>query len=392
MCLRAGIVLFVILASACVDANPKLVGRAVLPADTFALGPTSGQFIEITNRCRPPFISQQPVQGFSSVLNAGEGRFWALADNGFGAKTNSADYVLRIYSIRPDFVTGHIIVESFITLRDPNGHISFEIVADRETYPNGNGTMPVDPIIRSQRLLTGADFDVESFRCLPDGTFYIGEEFGPFLLHVDATGKLLRSPIPLPGVVSPDHPAPPHSINLPRSRGFEGMAMRPDGKLLYPMLEGPIANETHLSIREFDTQRRCYTDRQFRYRLDPRAKAIGEFTLLTDTVGLVIERDSKQGNEARFKKVFQIDLSQHDANGFLHKLEVVDLLNIPDPDNVGGLGNGVFTFPFWTIESVVLVRQGTIGIINDNNYPFSIGRHVATGEPDDTEFILIQFD
>lgn len=41
-----------------------------------------------------------------------------------------------------------------------------------------------------------------------DGTLWFGEEFGPFLLHTDATGKVLEAPVPLPGVESPDHPAP----------------------------------------------------------------------------------------------------------------------------------------------------------------------------------------
>lgn len=44
----------------------ELVGRAVLPADTFAPGSTTGQFKK-TNRT-VPFINAQPVQGFSAVI------------------------------------------------------------------------------------------------------------------------------------------------------------------------------------------------------------------------------------------------------------------------------------------------------------------------------------
>jgi hypothetical protein len=70
-----------------------LEGRAVLPADTFADGPTSGQFIEPANGRVPPFVGAQPVQGFSSVLRTWFGEYLAMSDNGFGAKANSADYV-----------------------------------------------------------------------------------------------------------------------------------------------------------------------------------------------------------------------------------------------------------------------------------------------------------
>jgi hypothetical protein len=69
---------------------------------------------------------------------------------------------------------------------------------------------------------------------------------------------------------------------------------------------------------------------------------------------------------------------------------VVDLLNIADPDDVGGTGTGIFTFPFVTIESVIPLGRRAIGVLNDNNYPFSAGR--TAGRPDDNEFIVIELD
>ena len=69
---------------------------ASLPADTFAPGPTSGRFITPANGRVPPFVGKQPVQGVSSVLQASGGDYWVMSDNGFGAKNNSPDYVLRM--------------------------------------------------------------------------------------------------------------------------------------------------------------------------------------------------------------------------------------------------------------------------------------------------------
>ena len=55
-----------------------LIGFASLPADTFAPGPTSGQFIIGSANGRvPPFVDKQPVQGFSSVLRTTGGDFLA---------------------------------------------------------------------------------------------------------------------------------------------------------------------------------------------------------------------------------------------------------------------------------------------------------------------------
>ncbi|UCG88204.1 MAG: hypothetical protein JSW71_06575 [Gemmatimonadota bacterium] len=98
-------VLFVILG--CGEQAPavELVGLAVLPADQFVPGPTSGQFIEPANGRTPPFENRQPVQGFSALINGNDGTFLALPDNGFGTKENSADFLLRVYELRPDFAT-----------------------------------------------------------------------------------------------------------------------------------------------------------------------------------------------------------------------------------------------------------------------------------------------
>ena len=376
---------------------------AALPADTFAPGPTSGQFIAPANNRVPPFEDAQPVQGISSVLKARNGDYLVMSDNGFGAKDNSQDYVLRMYRIDPRFRTrrggfGTIDVRSFITLSDPYRRINFEIVADREFYPGNalvpDNTIPVDEEIRRRRLLTGGDFDIESVREAPDGTFWFGDEFGPFLIHTDARGRVLRAPIPLPGVKSPQNPflMTGETPNLPRSKGFEGMAISPDGKTLYPMLEGALTtdlNQSRLIINEFDLRKQRYTGKQWFYHLDSPVNAIGDFTALSKRRFLVIERDNEQGAAAAFKKIFVVDLKDIDGQGFLVKHLVADLLDIQDPHNIGGQGP-VFRFPFQTIESVIRLGDDTLGVLDDNNYPFSSAR--TPGEPDPNEFIVIKVD
>ena len=378
-------------------AAQTLEGFARFPADTYAPGPTSGQFITgNTNGRIPPFVDKQPVQGISSVL-PGPGRdFWVMPDNGFGAKDNSADYVLRLYRISPDFRqkqggSGTIGIDSFITLRDPLKRINFPIVADAALYPNSG--IPVDPAIRQNRWLTGGDFDIESVRVADDGTLWFGDEFGPFLLHTDATGVVLDAPYPLAGVQSPQNPflgtAAP---TLPRSKGFEGMAITTHDTFLYPMLEGALiadSDQRRLIINEFDVEARRYTGRQWFYALESPAHAIGDLTAVGDRTFLMIERDNFEGPAARFKKIFFVDFENVDDSGFLVKREVADLLNIRDPQNVGGFG-AVFRFPFTTIESVMPFGRHRIGVLNDNNYPFSAGR--VAGQPDPNEFIILKLD
>jgi hypothetical protein len=393
-----------LMVTACADEVPRmgveLIGVAVLPAESFVAGPTSGQFIEPANGVTPPFRGMQPVQGFSAVIRDRTGTLLGLVDNGFGAKENSADFVLRVYELHPDFRTadggsGELVARSAFVLRDPDRHIPFPIVADAATYPVSD--VPVDIRIRRNRWLTGADFDPESFRQVSDGTFYVGDEFGPFLLHTDSTGRLLEPPIPLPGVQSPQSPlldgAPP---NLPRSGGFEGMALSADGSRLVPLLEKPLVGlAPTLFAYTFDLASGAYLHADaegatYRYALDRDGVAVAELVWWTGTEYLAIERDDAEGPEARFKRVFRTDVGVVGGNGELTKHEAVDLLDIPDPQDVGGTGAGSLSFPFQTTESLVVIDDSTVGIVNDNNYPFSVGRHIETGRPDDTEFILLR--
>jgi hypothetical protein len=369
--------------------EPTLLARAILPSDAYQPGPPSGAFITADNGVTVPFPSQ-PVPGFSAILDAGHGQFWAMPDNGYGAKTNSGDFLLRVYLIRPDFETarggsGTVEVLRFIQLRDPDGKIPFAL-------------------FRADRILTGADLDIESLRIARDATLWFGDEFGPFLVHTDATGKVLEAPIPLPSVQSPQNPFLPNpdAWTIRASRGFEGMARSIDGKTLYPMLEGALRTDSdprRRILNEFDLRSETYTGRTWQYRVDaafPDA-IIGDLTAVDQHRFVLIERDDAQGADARQKKVYLIDLRRVDANGFLEKRLVVDLLSIRDPDGIslpprpGEFGVGdPFSFPLQSVESLEVLGGERLLVANDNNYPFSDGRWTARDRPDDTELIIVR--
>ena len=119
---------------------PTVVARATLSADFIAPGPPSGALATPANGRTGPFKGQV-IPGFSGVVDNGDGTFWAMPDNGFGTKANSADFLLRLYRVRPRWETaagasGRIEVKDFISLRDPDGKIPFPIT---------NGTTPTAP-------------------------------------------------------------------------------------------------------------------------------------------------------------------------------------------------------------------------------------------------------
>ena len=130
------------------------------------------------------------------------------------------------------------------------------------------------------------------------------------------------------------------------------------------------------------------------YRTEAPDNSIGDLTPLGGGRFLVIERDNEQGEDASFKKVYEVDFGRTDSEGFLIKRQLLDLLTIRDPDLLSeparegdvGLGDP-FAFPFQTIESILPLEGGRLLLLNDNNYPLSAGRN--PDRPDDTEAIVV---
>jgi hypothetical protein len=425
----------------------RLAGHAILPAYTMAAPPpgaprdalVSGKFGGPDNlrvdtvgsipgttgpapNGRPtgisfPFVGQ-PVQGFSGIkpVRGEPGAYWVLTDNGFGNKRNSSDLLLMIHKLRPDFATGQVAIERTIFLSDPDRRVPFRITQEAT----------------ARRYLTGSDFDIESLQPIGDG-FWLGDEFGPYLIQVDAQGRVQRvveTVVDGQPIRSPDH----HALQVPasptagvafrsqRSGGYEGMAAAPDGSRLYALLEKPLLTAQgtpegrFLRIVEFDTARGAWTGRTLRYRFEELGTSIGDFNMIDDRRALVIERDDGEGDPslacaagqtpastgnacfatpARHKRIYLVDLGETDAEGFVRKIGHIDLMAIRDPeglarqrgDRAPGAPRDVFTFPFFTIEDVAQVDETHIIVANDNNLPFSAGRHLTRA--DDNEFILL---
>lgn len=356
------------------DEEPELRGRALIPATDYQPGPPSGAATTPANGVTPPYPGQ-PIPGFSAVLPDG-GRLLAMPDNGFGAKTNSADFLLRIYQVDPDYRRGTVDIDGFLQLRDPDGKVPFALT-------------------RPDRLLTGADLDIESLNRGSDGTLWIGDEFGPYLINVDRTGKVLRAPVPLPdGRKSPQSPdLGSDSPTVPASRGFESMAASEDGRTLYPVLEGAVtddADQRRRIVYEFDARRGAYTGRTWALRVDSPELVVGDAQVLDGRRLVWIERDNFGGPAAVVKRLIVTDLDAPYGD----RRVAADLLHIRDPKGVstparpGEYGVGAaFTFPFVSVETVYPIGGGRVIMANDNNFPNDAGR--IPGRPDDTELITL---
>ena len=361
-----------------------LKSRAILPAAAYQPGPVSGTQLPTppVNGISAPFPGQ-PIPGFSAVIPLSGSRLLAMPDNGFGAKNNSADFLLRAYDITPDYRRHQVKVNGFISFRDPDRKVPFAIV-------NQNSR---------DRLLTGADFDIESLARDARGNLWIGEEFGPYLIKTDRTGKVLQAPIPLPdGGKSPQSPdlAAGETATVPGSRGFEALAVSKDGRTLYPILEGARtddADQRRRIVYEFSVTANRYTGRTRTFLVDDASLLVGDAAMLDGNRLLLIERDNGMGRTSLVKRLVVADLDEA-VNGTLPRRTVADLMRIADrsgvstPARPGEYGVGeLFSFPLQSVESVLPLGGNRVLVANDNNFPGNDGR--IPGRADDTELIVI---
>ncbi len=416
-----------------------LAGHAMIPAQTFLAAPNdapadlriSGKFttgsrverldsVEGRSANRPTGISVpfagQPVQGHSGIKRMSDGSYWVLTDNGFGSKANSPDSMLYLNRYTIDWTQGTLSRQQTIFLHDPDKKVPFRIVH----------------VGTPKRYLTGSDFDTESFQ-FAGGALWIGDELGPWLIKADMSGKVLavfETQVDGKPARSPDHPAittpaAPNqtlSFTVRRSRGYEGMAVSPDGKKLYALLEGAMwdaaTNDTekingreYLRVLEFDVATEKWTGRHWKYMLEANGLAIGDFNMIDATTALVIERDNGEGTPdkacptvngaiqraencfhdlPKIKRVYKIEMSEANVGNAVRKIGFIDLLAINDPANLARKPKiaGKLSMPFFTIENVDIVDADHIIVGNDNNLPFSSSRE--PNQADDNEFVLLR--
>ncbi len=130
-----------------------------------------------------------------------------------------------------------------------------------------NGLNP--SVLNGDKSILGQSFDPEGFVIAPNGNFYVADEYGPSLYEFRPNGSLVRA------FQIPDNILPKVGDTLnyldgrgtltsgrQDNRGFEGLAISPDGSKLFAMLQDPLINEgdlnegrrsRNLRLVEFDT-------------------------------------------------------------------------------------------------------------------------------------------
>ncbi|OBG20902.1 3-phytase [Mycobacterium sp. 852002-51057_SCH5723018] len=167
---------------------------------------------------------------------------------------------------------------------------------------NGNRLAPSDHGLDSEGLVA-----------MPDGTFWVSDEYGPFIVHFDASGKELERLSPFDGSLPTEL-----SLRAP-NQGMEGLTVTPDGSTLVGIMQsalstpGSVGSSKSVPVTRILTINLANRGDMHEY-LYPLANpqqtkvAVSEITAVSATTFLVDERDDEPAPKGN-KKIYLADIS-----------------------------------------------------------------------------------
>lgn len=313
----------------------------------------------------PPVAGTYPLEGAngSTVLISGggygssfapdpgkRGWFYGLTDRGPNADDDGpvGEKVFTDPTFSPQIglfqlVGGKAVLHKTIVLKAPDGTLYnglpvpiTKIAASAEKAEDlyGNTIDPtqlysVPGVSPPVTLNPDNGYDSEGLVAMPDGTFWVSDEYGPYITHFDKSGKEIERLSPW-GADTGDglgnghnvdtaHPLPLELQLRTKNKGMEGLTITPDGSTLVGMMQSALsepgvkaANVPVVRIVTINLKTKAM--HEYLYLLtDPATtgSAVSEITALSDTKFLVDERDGNQGQpgEAAFKDLYEIDLT-----------------------------------------------------------------------------------
>jgi len=268
----------------------------------------------------------------------------------------------------------------------------------------GRDEPPYDATGESRWGFYPSGLDTEGLVRTSAGDFWLADEYGPSLVHVNAAGMVLKRFVPhglgLSGTDYPVQGALPAIYAARKSnRGFEGLALSPDERTLYAVLQSPLSNPDERTGERSRTTRILAFDlatestaAEYLYRLEPAEELepdarpsdlkLSAVTAIGPRALLVLERTDTAA------RVYRVDLP--DPPGVLggaaddaETTPSVESLDDPVEQGYAVLSKALVldlaqvTGVPQKIEGLALVDADTLAIANDND--FDLGAFDATG-------------
>jgi hypothetical protein len=252
---------------------------------------------------------------FSDIyFDPNRNEWWGLSDRGPGG--GSLNYETRLQRFTLDIgATGAIS--------------NFQV---QQTILFNNAGTPMNGIAPSPSSVLGNAFDPEGMVVNPvTGNILVSDEYGPSLYEFDRQGALVRqfttpaNLVPRNAAGTPNYASDTgNTLGKRTNRGFEGLAISPDGRYAYAMLQSATLGEGGSSgvydrIVKFDTNTGLSVG-QYAYKMDSASngRGISSLVALGNDKFLVLERNNlgvgigaalTNGGNVADKAVYQIDLA-----------------------------------------------------------------------------------
>jgi hypothetical protein len=313
----------------CLALATLLVASSVSAEPTFVNGLVIGG--GTLDDTREPGANAGRVGFFSDIYyDPGREEWWALSDRGPGGGV--LDYATRLNRFDLDVhpVTGRISrfrIKETIKLTDPDGLLTGPTNPTLDEPRALNGLNP--GLLNGNPAVLGRSFDPEGLVVNPrNGNFIVSDEYGPSVYEFNRHGRLLRvfqTPANLllkVGTAVNYVTDRDGGLNSGRqdNRGYEGIAVAPDDKRLYAVLQDPLVNEPGpnngrngrvVRIVVFDNARRSPTYgqsiAQYVYVLEEQAAVAQR---IVDAGGVATPTDPRQGRNIGLSAI--VAINQHE--------------------------------------------------------------------------------
>lgn len=318
---------------------------ALITLGAWAQGPQ----VQLIPLSQPPVLGKTVygqelhLGGFSGLIflkKEGDELFFVThTDRGPNPKKSEGRRPFGLPEFAPELV--------FFSIKDGQWKISqrlpLKVTKDKKIsgLPNKEGNEPPVDLKLKPLAYDPQGMDLEAIALDPKDGYWMGEEYGPSLVHFNKEGVLVSRVLPGQGL-------PASYGDQTHNRGFEGLAVQ-DGKV-YGFLQSPMPQDGSKGrIVEVDLKS-LKTSAEYFYHFD--SKKIGDVWGLGKGQFLVLEQNGSSGKKA-FKKIFKITLNG--ANKEVKKELFLDLSTTALAD-------------FEKVEGLTQIDAKTLAIVTDNDF------------------------
>jgi hypothetical protein len=296
-----------------VNAGVVLLGDGLVPGNATDFSGLTGNYAG-----NPAFPKDRLGAYGSAIAYTGHDNLYVMA-NDRGYADGTVDYNDRIQYFQ---------IGVQVDPGNPNHAVVSPVLVDTKLLTNASGVnfTGFSGAFNPATYPAGAlRLDAEGIRVGHNGELYISDEYGPYIYQFDQNGHQTGT-IELPSKYSITNPSASadselqnNNIGRQTNRGMEGLAISPDGRYLFGMMQNALLQDhalngsfarVGLNNRIIRVDLQTGKTEEYVYQIQTAGVGTGtnEIVAINDHEFLVIERDNRTTTNAT-KSIYKIDIN-----------------------------------------------------------------------------------